>query len=193
MDNEVETGGNRWRYPQGFKVNIRKFPSASSAGGQSTVEANLDDYKKMDRKKAAEEICKHIEFWDFLPGHKSHFYKNVRHPIAQQWGAHRRSVDKYLTKRRPGKNQLVVAPKLAYGTATELCESWNSSGPDYVNIEEGMFCSIETKTLYPICGKEGVAEDALCFDVEKEALVHGKTATLVPRQETYKNVMRWGQ
>lgn len=195
MDNQVEKVGNRWRNPQGFELDIRKFPSSAPAGSQTTAESDdIEKFIKMDRKKAQKEICSHIRFIDGLAANKNHWYKRVRSGAVDRpsRGEMRGMVRRdQLAKRRLGMNELVIAPKMGFGTARELCDSLHSTGPDYANIEEGLFCSIETKTLYPICDAEGATGDALCFDVEKEALVHGRSAALVPRQETYKKVMRW--
>jgi len=38
-----------------------------------------------------------------------------------------------------------------------------SHGPDFVSYEEGKFCDIETKTVWPLCKSE---QDKDCFDVD---------------------------
>ena len=37
-------------------------------------------------------------------------------------------------------------------TAAEMCASESSRGPDFVNVDEGLFCRMSDKTLFPICG-----------------------------------------
>lgn len=49
-------------------------------------------------------------------------------------------------------------------SATGLCRSRTSWGPDSVSIEEGVFCDMETSEVLPI-RKDDDAEK--CFDVEK--------------------------
>lgn len=177
--------------------------------------ADIEKYSGMDGEEAAKEICRHIEFADNMPSYRQWYYKYQRfrkrpnmpsmataggNGVLDPLAVSRRStpppMNGYLTrKNRPGKNEVIIAPLRKYGSAIELCESWSSVGPDYANIEEGQFCEIETKTLYPICGSVAGGDDgeSKCFDVERNALVHGKTATLVPRQETYKKVHMWGK
>lgn len=48
-------------------------------------------------------------------------------------------------------------------TATKLCESATSSGPDFVSYEEGKFCDMDTRTVWPLCKTES---DPECFDVD---------------------------
>lgn len=47
--------------------------------------------------------------------------------------------------------------------ATTLCESPTSSGPDLVSFEEGKFCDMGTRTIWPLCAHR---DDKDCFDVE---------------------------
>lgn len=42
-----------------------------------------------------------------------------------------------------------------------LCESPTSYGPDFVALQEGKFCDMETKTLWSLCGDDQAVD---CFD-----------------------------
>lgn len=55
----------------------------------------------------------------------------------------------------------IVKSNLDTHTATSLCESDTSRGPDFASLVERKFCDMETKTLWPICKSE---EDGGCFD-----------------------------
>ena len=70
-------------------------------------------------------------------------------------------------------------------SAVELCNSETSHGPDFANIDEGVFCSMADKTLYPICNSEVVGD---CFNLESQQLVIGGVAARSP----YKKVEGWG-
>lgn len=49
--------------------------------------------------------------------------------------------------------------------AISLCGSQTSWGPDYASIEEGKFCRMDTKTLYPLCDQStGISSS--CFNIE---------------------------
>lgn len=52
-------------------------------------------------------------------------------------------------------------------SAIELCNSPTSRGSDFVSIDEGLFCDMETKALYPLCSSEVKSQ---CFDLEHERL-----------------------
>ncbi|EGD93796.1 hypothetical protein TESG_01329 [Trichophyton tonsurans CBS 112818] len=62
------------------------------------------------------------------------------------------------------KNAVVVSKGY---TARAICEHPSSTGPDYGNREEGMFCDMCTKKLWPFCS---VKVTANCFDEEHRVL-----------------------
>lgn len=55
----------------------------------------------------------------------------------------------------------IVQSTMETHTATSLCESETSRGPDFASLAEGKFCDMETKELWPICKGE---DDENCFD-----------------------------
>lgn len=87
-----------------------------------------------------------------------------------------------IKKRRdPGQNpedtlkarlarQLVVSSKGSH-SATEVCDSETSFGPDFISTEEGVFCSMSQKKTFPICGREGSSTADACFDLKTNTLV----------------------
>lgn len=66
--------------------------------------------------------------------------------------------------------QLVVSSKGSH-SATEVCDSETSFGPDFISTEEGVFCSMSQKKKFPICGREGSSAADACFDLETNTLV----------------------
>ena len=88
----------------------------------------------------------------------------------------------------------IVKSKMDTHTATGLCESETSRGPDFVSLVEGKFCDMETKTLWPVCKDE---EDGDCFDnnihlmrgVNKLGKRTGRRVTLARK---YTKVIVWG-
>ncbi|KAJ3565392.1 hypothetical protein NPX13_g7521 [Xylaria arbuscula] len=75
-------------------------------------------------------------------------------------------------------------------TATDLCGSETSYGPDFINLSTGMFCSMSDKTLWPICSNGDGADTTQkdCFDVASQQLIVGG---LKARDEPYKKVIDW--
>ncbi|KAK4159051.1 hypothetical protein QBC43DRAFT_362692 [Cladorrhinum sp. PSN259] len=71
-------------------------------------------------------------------------------------------------------------------SAIELCSSKTSLGPDFANNDEGLFCRMSDKTLWPFCNQMHVD---YCFDANIQRLVIGGKAT---RDKKYANVMNWG-
>lgn len=67
----------------------------------------------------------------------------------------------------------VVVETYEHHTARALCEDWRSAGPNFVNLNEGLFCEMTTRTLYPVCKTtpDGQSErNVQCFDVEQMLL-----------------------
>ncbi|OCL05722.1 hypothetical protein AOQ84DRAFT_399413 [Glonium stellatum] len=67
---------------------------------------------------------------------------------------------------------------------SQLCEDGLSVGPDFVNLAEGQFCQMSTKTVYPVCS-DTITDG--CFNVAASALVVGGVTT----RDAYSNVIDW--
>ncbi|RMD44672.1 hypothetical protein DV735_g251, partial [Chaetothyriales sp. CBS 134920] len=67
------------------------------------------------------------------------------------------------------KSQIVFADEDGL-SARFLCESSTSVGPDLVNLEEELFCDMDDKKLYPLCGADSQSP---CFDVNSQTLRDG--------------------
>lgn len=81
--------------------------------------------------------------------------------------------------------------------AKELCRSQTSLGPDFVSLNEGLFCDMESKELWPLC-KNGTVSHA-CFDVATRTMKGGKIGTrdmisgrAIP-SKAYRDVRDWGR
>lgn len=58
-------------------------------------------------------------------------------------------------------------------SAWELCESDNSTGPDFVSSHEGLFCNMSEKELWPLWGPEHTTG---CFDAQNNTVVDGSVS-----------------
>jgi hypothetical protein len=65
-----------------------------------------------------------------------------------------------LSKRYVFPGKLVTSKQNAH-SARALCESKSSLGPDFVSLHERLFCDMDLKQLWPLCGK-GIASG--CFN-----------------------------
>lgn len=63
-------------------------------------------------------------------------------------------------------NELVVNSR-PYQSAVKLCNSPTSRGSDFVSVDEGLFCDMETKTLHPLCSADNRIG---CFDLEADKM-----------------------
>lgn len=83
---------------------------------------------------------------------------------------------------------VLVVDDLPEHTATSLCESATSSGPDFVNPDDGVFCDMKTKTMYPLCNntlaegsRSGInATSVPCFDLRSQTLSEFKHVNKPP-------------
>ncbi|KAI9766664.1 MAG: hypothetical protein M1839_004787 [Geoglossum umbratile] len=67
----------------------------------------------------------------------------------------------------PGR---LVVSNLDAHTATELCNSTTSAGPDFISMKENLYCDMCTHQIWPLC-KDGT--QAGCFDKETKAMRPG--------------------
>lgn len=84
----------------------------------------------------------------------------------------------------PHMNKLIISNSTSH-SVTQLCDSKNSVGPDFVNVAEGKFCRMTDKTLWPLCS--GKIKDK-CFHIgTKQLTVGGKAA----RATSYIEIGDW--
>ncbi|KAK4225463.1 hypothetical protein QBC38DRAFT_501330 [Podospora fimiseda] len=82
--------------------------------------------------------------------------------------------------------ELLVFDSEEEHSATELCLSKTSLGPDFANNDQKLFCHMSDKTLWPFCN-DVYPDD--CFDADLQQLVIGGK---VVRDRKYANVINWG-
>jgi hypothetical protein len=91
--------------------------------------------------------------------------------------------------RRVLDTRLVVSSYPSH-TATELCQSDTSRGPDFISVAEGLFCDMETRQVLQLCA-DGV--NTSCVHMPGNS-----TMALVRRdgfatEKSYSAVVRWDQ
>lgn len=70
-------------------------------------------------------------------------------------------------------------------SATSLCASPNSWGPDFVSFKEGVFCDMKTKETWPLCDRNRVRN---CYDWNVHAVLDWR---LKKRAMVYRKVDEW--
>ncbi|KAF8538049.1 hypothetical protein BDD12DRAFT_742851 [Trichophaea hybrida] len=80
-------------------------------------------------------------------------------------------------------------------SATELCTSKTSIGPDFVSHNEGLFCDMSKKELWSICNE---IQSHACFDTETNEMRPGndvrgqdKSSGRVVPEKSYKRITHW--
>lgn len=69
----------------------------------------------------------------------------------------------------------VVISEINEHSATELCQSPTSSGPDFVSTKESLLCDMCTHQLWPLCSKAVLSH---CFDPDTLELRSGQVLSL---------------
>ncbi|MCJ1366312.1 hypothetical protein MMC16_005440 [Acarospora aff. strigata] len=89
----------------------------------------------------------------------------------------------------------VIISKSENHSAKELCQSSMSRGPDFVSLEEQLFCDMDAKRTWPLCS---TSKTDGCFDQTTSTMKAGKglrgrdidTGLYVP-QKSYKKTEHW--
>jgi hypothetical protein len=69
--------------------------------------------------------------------------------------------------RLPWMDKKLVISNIASHSATNLCNSATSWGPDFATPNEGKLCDMSSKTLYTLCSKEDVDG---CVEISHNAM-----------------------
>jgi len=95
-------------------------------------------------------------------------------PMEPNYGVRKRheAVQDYtkISKRTDCDYTDVIISDFDEHSATEVCQSATSSGPDFVSLKEKLLCDMCTHELRPLCSGEIVSD---CFDLENLELRSG--------------------
>jgi len=69
-------------------------------------------------------------------------------------------------KHWPDRGHLVKSKQPSH-TASALCKDKMSYGPDFVSVEEGLFCDMEHRRLWPLCKNKS---EKACFDTKTDRM-----------------------
>ncbi|KAM0425253.1 hypothetical protein ACHAPT_009570 [Fusarium lateritium] len=94
-------------------------------------------------------------------------------------------------KRRDTSGARVIVTKEAGYNTTELCESDTSWGPDFVSLDEGLYCDMDSRELFPVCGEE--KDIVPCFDAEAMEMKYGDKVARdeIPQQKEFTEIIQW--
>lgn len=90
--------------------------------------------------------------------------------------------------RAPWTAHELVISESQHHSADKLCKSDTSMGPDFVHVAEKIFCDMENKIEYPLCGGSGTNSTSSCFDLESQSLMAGGH---VKRASQYTKLRDW--
>ncbi|KAL5051255.1 hypothetical protein BDW71DRAFT_170673 [Aspergillus fruticulosus] len=135
-------------------------------------------------------ICNDIDFGlrtEQDPSSINYWVKGKKRDLTSRRMRARRDV------RVPWTESELVISESKYHSAAKLCGSESSMGPDFVHVEENLFCDMGAKKAYPLCGSSGVGTNhtatvGTCFDLASKNLV---TDGMVKRANPYTSVRDW--
>ena len=82
-------------------------------------------------------------------------------------------------------NETLVMSYNPKHTATALCSDPMSRGPSFVSFDEGLYCDMTEKVIWPLCTTEG---EVGCYDWKTHSLVE---VGLRKREMDYANIIEW--
>lgn len=85
----------------------------------------------------------------------------------------------------------LVTSSIPSHSAVELCESPNSSGPDFVSLKEGLYCDMTTRQVRPVCSLDNLSQDCFNLDIVGKT-IHGLFDGNVV-QKTFSRVVEWAE
>ena len=113
------------------------------------------------------------------------------------YGYKKRSAKLRRTSESCNDGRVVVSEHTDH-SAREVCESQTSRGPDFVSIEENLYCDMCTHTLYNVCSETLTTG---CYNKESHTVIAGHNSLQQKRDEshvpyveakTFRDVLHWG-
>ncbi|KAL2680618.1 hypothetical protein Neosp_008220 [[Neocosmospora] mangrovei] len=93
-------------------------------------------------------------------------------------------------RRSTSGTRVIVTKEAGYNT-TELCTSETSWGPDFVSLDEGLYCDMDSRELLPVCHQD--KDIAPCFDAKAIKVDYGDKVErdAIPQQKEFTEVIQW--
>ncbi|RTE83301.1 hypothetical protein BHE90_002158 [Fusarium euwallaceae] len=94
-------------------------------------------------------------------------------------------------QRRSASDTRVVVTKEAGYNTTDLCTSETSWGPDFVSLDEGLYCDMDSRELLSVCQED---KDVVpCFDAETMKIEYGDKVErdVIPQQKEFTEIIQW--
>ncbi|KAL5336717.1 hypothetical protein BJX70DRAFT_267110 [Aspergillus crustosus] len=85
--------------------------------------------------------------------------------------------------------QLVISNDETHHSASKLCASETSVGPDFVHIAEKLFCDMDSHTTYPLCSE--TTNSTSCFDLDAQKLIKEGDLQARDAPSPYSSVRDW--
>jgi hypothetical protein len=87
-------------------------------------------------------------------------------------------------KRSDNSTSVIISPHTSH-QASALCTSHTSHGPDFVSLDEQVFCDMTDRVLWPLCS---ATTSRACYDRKRHTIIH---ANLMKREMNYDDVVEW--
>ncbi len=121
-----------------------------------------------------EEDYEHL--WDTtLWGWSEEVWKRSALPFAKRAAEHLSTLTLYVSRlftRAPAATSIydrsegtVIRSNHTSQSAVTLCDTPSMFGPDFVSLQEQIFCDMRTREKYPVCQPENSEARGTCFDL----------------------------
>ncbi|KAI0116432.1 hypothetical protein GGR51DRAFT_574711 [Nemania sp. FL0031] len=107
-------------------------------------------------------------------------------PLSARFRSLQHSSETNQTTTQPPIRKSLVIGDSDRHSAEELCGSATSFGPDFLNVQTGIFCRMSDKTTWPVC--DGIQAIDNCFNKDLSQLIINRVAA---REEPYRHIIDW--
>ena len=211
-----QNGSNGLRY-QGFGLHIDDFAATSERAAQYNDNRDLmcnaaprfKMYEKMTSKDYIPFFSPPLEYvakelTDSDPAavlDKKRWVMPKEGPNIKKTDIDADPKPKMVRRQDPGQAKggktfnTVIISKSQNHSAKELCDSGSSVGPDFVSLDEQLFCDMDTRKTWPLCS---AAKTDGCFDHATSTMRAGKglrgrdfDTGVYPPKKTYDKTVHW--
>ncbi|KAI1122808.1 hypothetical protein F5Y10DRAFT_253288 [Nemania abortiva] len=109
-----------------------------------------------------------------------------KHPLSARFRSSQHYPRTNQTTTPPPMGGSLVIGDSDQHSAEDLCGSATSFGPDFLNVQTGIFCRMSDKTTWPVCDGANTTDN--CFNNNLNQLVINGVAA---RDEPYRKIINW--
>lgn len=170
-------------------IDIKKYRGTNESHVQQELKAEYCNRPHRlsfwQRPIASNDVKKSAYFDKTMTGNTTYeVTKDMKNKFPSS-GQNRRAARRSEEAPHSHRKTLTIVENDAAVSATNVCASSMSFGPDYLNLAEGWFCRMEDRKLLPVCENDPHPDSPLegeCFDKETKQVVDQPTLQSLRQQ-----------